>query len=48
MEMYGRKIYYMSKEVCDLLKNTRLNIISIKINDETIDISPLKNKIFVA
>lgn len=26
MEMHGRKVYYMSKEVCNLLKNTRLTI----------------------
>jgi hypothetical protein len=45
--IYQNLVLSTEREIT-LLKNTRLNIIAIKINDETIDISPLKNKIFVA
>jgi hypothetical protein len=45
--IYQNIVLSTEKEIT-LLKNTRLNITSIKINGETIDISPLKNKIFVA
>jgi hypothetical protein len=45
--IYQNLVLNTEREIT-LLKNTRLNIISIEINGETIDISPLRNKIFVA
>jgi hypothetical protein len=43
-----QNIFLSGENEITLLKNTKLNINSIKINGETIDISPLKNKTFVA